>query len=54
MHCDTLIVERTPEGFATITLNRPAKLNTLTIRLRQELATAVAALEAAFCSSRAR
>ena len=47
MHCDTLIVERAAEGFATITLNRPAKLNTLSIRLRQELATAVAALEAA-------
>lgn len=43
---ETLLVERTDEGFATVTLNRPDKLNTLSIRLRQELAQAVAELEA--------
>ena len=43
---ETLIVERDAEGFATVTLNRPEKLNTLSIRLRQELARAVAELQA--------
>lgn len=43
---DTLQVERSDEGYATVTLNRPDKLNTLSIRLRQELAAAVAVLEA--------
>lgn len=42
----TLIVERDADGFATVTLNRPEKLNTLSITLRRELAAAVAALEA--------
>jgi enoyl-CoA hydratase len=41
-----LIVERDAEGFATITFNRPDKLNTLSITLRRELAEAVAVLEA--------
>lgn len=43
---ETLLVERDDAGFATIVFNRPDKLNTLSIRLRQELAVAVDALEA--------
>lgn len=42
----TLLVERSGEGFATIVFNRPDKLNTLSILLRQELASAIDALEA--------
>lgn len=41
-----LRVHRRDEGFATIVLARPDKLNTLSIALRRELADAVAALEA--------
>ncbi|MBT2301981.1 enoyl-CoA hydratase [Variovorax paradoxus] len=41
-----LRVTRSDAGFATIVLNRPEKLNTLSIALRRELAEAVAALEA--------
>lgn len=41
-----LIVDRHPDGFATVVLNRPDKLNTLSIALRQELARAVRELEA--------
>ena len=43
---ETILVERSPDGFATITLNRPDKLNTLSIKLRQELAAAVDELQA--------
>ena len=43
---DTLLVERSDEGYATIVLNRPDKLNTLSIQLRKELTAAVDALEA--------
>jgi enoyl-CoA hydratase len=41
-----LIVERHPDGFATVMLNRPDKLNTLSIALRQELERAVRELQA--------
>ncbi len=43
---DNLLVERDPAGFATVVLNRPQKLNTLSIALRRELAQAVQQLEA--------
>ena len=43
---ETLLLERSDEAFATIVFNRPDKLNTLSIRLRQELRAAVDALEA--------
>jgi enoyl-CoA hydratase len=43
---DTILVERSDDGFATLVLNRPDKLNTLSIRMRQEIAAAIDALEA--------
>ena len=43
---DSLLVERSLEGFATVTLNRPDKLNTLSIRLRQQMDAAIRQLEA--------
>jgi enoyl-CoA hydratase len=43
---ETILVERSDEGYATLVLNRPDKLNTLSIRMRREIAAAVDALEA--------
>ena len=43
---DLLLVERDPDGFATVVFNRPAKLNVLSIALRKELARVVLELEA--------
>src|SRR5436305_280982 len=45
MSDDAILVERA-DGYATIVLNRPEKLNTLSIRMRQQIAAAIAALEA--------
>ena len=41
-----ILVERLREGIATITLNRPEKLNTLSIQMRKELADAIDKLQA--------
>src|SRR6516164_3694349 len=41
-----LLVERSPEGYAMLTLNRPDRLNTLTIAMRRSLADAIDELEA--------
>jgi enoyl-CoA hydratase len=43
---ESIIVERNDDGFATLALNRPDKLNTLSIRMRQEIAAAIDTLEA--------
>ncbi len=43
---EAIIVERNAAGFATLALNRPDKLNTLSIRMRQEIGAAIDALEA--------
>jgi enoyl-CoA hydratase len=42
----SLLVERSSEGFAKLVFNRPDRLNTLTIAMRRELASAVDELEA--------
>ena len=41
-----LLIERSADGYATIVLNRPKKLNVLSIAMRRELAAAIDALEA--------
>ncbi|MGE0232292.1 MAG: enoyl-CoA hydratase [Flavobacteriaceae bacterium] len=46
MQWSAIAVDISSDGFATITLNRPDRLNTLSIQLRQELDAAVEQLEA--------
>jgi enoyl-CoA hydratase len=46
MTYQTIQVHRSDEGFATLTLNRPDKNNTLSNELRGEMVAAIAALEA--------
>jgi len=41
-----VLIEKSPEGYAVVTLNRPAAMNALSRGLRQELADAIDALEA--------
>jgi enoyl-CoA hydratase len=43
---EAIVVERDAAGFATIVLNRPDKLNTLSMSMRREVAAAIDALEA--------
>ena len=43
----TILVERAEAGYAVVTLNRPEKLNALSIELRTELIAAINALQAA-------
>jgi len=42
----TILVERAAAGYAVVTLNRPEKLNALSIELRTELIAAIDALQA--------
>ena len=41
-----ILVERSPDGHATVVLNRPKKLNVLSIQMRREFAAAIDELEA--------
>ena len=42
----TVLIEKSPEGYAVITLNRPGAMNALSRQLRQELADAIDAMQA--------
>ena len=42
----TVLIEKSPEGYAVVTLNRPTAMNALSRELRQALADAIDALEA--------
>ena len=46
MGYETILVERSGDGIATLVLNRPEKLNALSIALRKEFAEAINELEA--------
>ena len=43
---DVITLEKTPEGYAVLTLNRPAAMNALSLELRTRLAQTVDALQA--------
>jgi enoyl-CoA hydratase len=43
---DVITIEKAPEGYAVLTLNRPAAMNALSLELRTRLAQAVDALQA--------
>ena len=43
---EAILVERSDAGHATLVLNRPDKLNTLSIAMRREVAAAIDSLEA--------
>ena len=46
MSASTLLIDKTAQGYAIVTLNRPAVMNALSRQMRRELADAIDALEA--------